>query len=633
MERARVELAHQRPELGGAPAVIRWTLPRTRTRQEQADALALAISGLVQSEHAMSDPESDEPRPVTYGDIAVLARTNGQVQRIATALRTARVPMKMTLAGLLQTPEVCLARACLRRLNDPSDTLATAEIRALGSCEEPEVWLAHRLRWIGDDEDRRSWSEDIDPIVSRIAALRPGTVTQSPAETVSRVLNYVGIRSVAAAWGPDEIAAQQRQKNLDAFIEHAFEYESHCRSQHEAATLTGFLLWLESPSSRDLDLQPVVPGGNAVHVLTYHRAKGLEWPVVVATDFFDVWRSRIWDVRTESNRDGLNLDNPLEDRSIRFYPNVFGRNTNDVPVLDAIMASDEGTAARAANEAECRRLAYVGMTRARDTVIVAVPPTGPSPNAWIASFASDHLLPADDEHSIPDAEPVPSACIDLAGAEVVLPEPPVFAPDWFLERAPTEAPLRERVAPSQAEPVEGAAVRDVVELGPFIAVHGEDMGRIGTALHAVIAAELANPGREDAVDCAASLIRNAAGEGAVAPEDAVGGARRFSAILNDRFAPRQILVEYPVELVQDNGQVLHGWIDLLLETEGGWIVIDHKSSPRPRAEWPDEAIGYSGQLAAYARALRSAGLECAGCWVHFPVGGGLVEVVLDGEAN
>ena len=633
IERARVELTPERQETHGAPAVIRWTLPRTRTKQEQANALALAVSSLVQSGHTVSDPESDEPRPVTYGDIAVLARTNDQVQRIATALRSARVPIKMTLAGLLETPEVCLARACLRRLNDPSDTRATAEIRALGSCEEPEVWLADRLRWIANGEDRRSWSEDDHPIVSRIAGLRAGTVTQSPAETVSRVLNYVGIRPVTAAWGPDEVAAEQRQRNLDAFIGLAVEYESHCGSQHEAATLTGFLLWLENPTSPDLDRQPVVTGGDAVHVLTYHRAKGLEWPVVVATDFLDTWRPRIWDIRTESHPGGLDLDNPLEGRSIRFYPNVFGGNTKDVPVLDAIMASEEGTASSAATAAECRRLAYVGMTRARDTVIVAVPPTRPSGNAWIASFASDHLLPAGDEHPLPDVEPVPSTCVDLAGADFVGAESRAFTPAWFLQRAPTETPLRERVAPSQAAPMEGAVVGDVVEVGPRIAVHGEDMGRIGTALHAVIAAELVNPDRDDAVDCAASLIRNAAGDGAVAPEDAVGCARRLMAILNDRFAPGRMLVEHPVELVQDNGQVLHGWIDVLLETQTGWVVIDHKSSPRPRAEWTDDALEHSGQLAAYARALRGAGLECAGCWVHFPVGGGLLEVVLDREAR
>ena len=228
---------------------------------------------------------------------------------------------------------------------------------------------------------------------------------------------------------------------------------------------------------------------------------------------------------------------------------------------------------------------------------------------------------------------MPSASVDLAGADLVVPEPRGFTPEWFHERVPTETPLRERIAPSQAEPVEGAVVGDVIEVGPRIAVYREDMGRIGTALHAVIAAELVNPDRDDAVDCAANLIRNAAGEGAVAPMDAVGCARRLMATLNDRFAPSRILVEHPVELVQENGQVFHGWIDLLLKIEAGWVVIDHKSSPRPRAEWTEDALDHSGQLAAYARALGGAGLGCAGCWVHFPVGGGLVEVVLDRQAR
>ena len=148
------------------------------------------------------------------------------------------------------------------------------------------------------------------------------------------------------------------------------------------------------------------------------------------------------------------------------------------------------------------------------------------------------------------------------------------------------------------------------------------MGKIGTALHAVIAAELVNPGCDDAVDRAAALIRTAAGEGAVAPADAVDCARRLRTALNARFAPRRMLVEHPVELIQENGQVLHGWIDLLLETEAGWIVVDHKSSPRPRLEWANEAVEHSGQLAAYARALRGAGLDCTGCWLRFPEGEG-----------
>ena len=633
MERALVDLLPVRPETHDSPAVVRWTLPRTTKVAERADALALAISDLKWSGQWVSDPETGQTRAVTFGDIAVLAATNGHVQAIAKALRERRVPMKMTLAGLLETPEVCLARACLRRLNDPADTIATAEVRALGSCEEPEVWLTDRLRWLAADNEDRSWAETDDPIVSRIAHLRDQTITQSPVEIVARVLNYVGVRRIATAWGPDAITAAQRQRNLDAFLDLAVQYERHCASQHEAATLTGFLFWLENPSSPELDLQPVVTGGDAVHVLTYHRAKGLEWPVVVLTDFHHTWRPRIWDVRVESTSDEFDLDNPLEGRIIRFYPNVFGRNTKDVPVLDGIMASEEGVLAAEAAAAEGRRLAYVGMTRARDTIIVAVPASRPRGGTWIESFTSDHLLPAGDEHQLPEGEPVPSAVVDLSIAELAVPAPTPFTPTWFLERTPTELRLCERLSPSEAGPAAGATVGNIVEVGPRIAVHGEDMGKLGTALHAAIAAEFVNPGRQDAIECAASLIRNTAGEGAIAPVDAVGCARRLKAALNARFGPRRMLVEHPVELVQRNGQVLRGWIDLLVETEAGWIVIDHKSSPRPRSEWADEALEYSGQLAAYANALRGAGLEYVGSWVHFPVGGGLVEVLLRGEAS
>ena len=626
MERDRVELLPQRKEIHDSPAVARWTLPRGKL-DAQADALALAISDFVNSGNLLSDPETGEARAVTYGDIAVLATTNGHVQNIAKALRQRREPMKMTLAGLLETPEVCLAQACLRRLNDPSDTLATAEIRALGACEEPEDWLADRLRWLASGERDQDWAEADDPIVSRIAHLRGQTMTQSPVEIVARVLNYVGVRPIVTAWGPDAITAAQRQRNLDAFLHLSVEYENHCASQHEAATLTGFLFWLANPTSPDLDLQPVVTGGDAVHVLTYHRAKGLEWPVVIATDFHYTWRPRIWDVRVESASEGFDLDNPLAGRAIRFYPNVFGRNTKGVPVLDDIMSSEEGERAAAGAEAEGRRLAYVGMTRARDTLIIVLPPSGPRSGAWIGNFNSMHLLPTGAEHPLPDGEPIPSAAVGLATAESETPAPTPFAPAWFAERSPSGLRLRERLSPSHADPVEGAAAGEKVEIGPRIAVHSNDMAKVGTALHAAIAAELVNPHRDDAADRAAELIRNGAGEGALSAGDAVDCARRLMSEVHTRFAPRRVLVEYPVELVQDNGQVLRGWIDLLLETEQGWIVIDHKSSPRPRSEWSAEAQQYSGQLAAYASALKGAGLHCAGGWVHFPVSGGLVEVV------
>ena len=633
MPRELIELAPERLEIPDTAAVMRWILPSTQKVAEQADALAIAISELKQSGTFVCDPETNERRAIAFGDIAVLARTNNNVQALAKALRTRRIPMKMTLAGLLETPEVCLARACIRRLNDSADTLATAEIRALGSCEEPEVWLADRLRWLAAENEDQSWAESSDPIVSRLAQLREQTITQSPVEIVARVLNYVGLRRIATAWGPDAITAAQRQRNLDAFLHLTVKYEDHCEAQHEAATLTGFLFWLENPSSPELDLQPVVTEGDAVHVLTYHRAKGLEWPVVIATDFHYKGRSRIWDVRTESASDVLDLEDPLAGRSIRFYPNVFGRNINGVPVLDAIMDSEEGVRVTAADDAEGRRLAYVGMTRARDTIVLAVPPSNPSAGAWIKSFGSDYLLPAGSSHALAYGEPVPSALVDLTGLELTASAPSQFAPSWFLERSPSKLRLREGLRPSDSPPKEGALVGRTVEVGPRIAIHGDDMVKIGSALHAVIAAELLNPNRDDAIDCAESLIRNIAGKEVMDPGDALKCARRLKLAMDYQFRPRQMLVEHPVEGLQANNQIFRGWVDVLLETEAGWLIVDHKSSPRPRSEWHDEALEYSGQLASYALCLREAGLTLAGCWIHFPVSGGLVEVLIEGDAR
>ena len=385
-----------------------------------------------------------------------------------------------------------------------------------------------------------------DPIVSRIARLREQTVTQSPVEIVARVLNYVGFRPIATGWGPDAIRAAQRQRNLDAFLDLAVTYEDHCATRHEAATLTGFLVWLDHPSSPALDLQPVVTGGDAVHVLTYHRAKGLEWPVVVATDFHYTWRLRIWDVRSHSGSGPLDLDSPLAGRSIRFYPNVFGRNTKCVPALDAVMESEEAVTEAAAGEAERRRLAYVGMTRARDTIIVAVPPSNPRNDAWIGSFASEHLLPKGGVLELPEGGPIPSLARSFADAEPAESATDRFTPSWFHEREPIESPLRERQSPSDAEPVEGAVVGEVLETGPRIPVHGEDMAGIGTALHAVIAAELLNPDRDDALECAAAVVAALADEGAVEPTDAVECARRLRSVLDAHFNPCRLLVEHPV---------------------------------------------------------------------------------------
>lgn len=621
----QVTLKPQRDEQTDEPAVLHWRM--AGNNEVRGQALARAIVELVDSGFVIVDPDTKAPRPARWGDVAVLACTGTHVETIAQALRAAHVPMKMTLNGLQSVPETALAKACLRRLNDVTDTLASAEIVAMAGGGEPERWLTDRLDWLEREEDGYAWGERTHPILEKLGKLRDGTGTQSPVEVVARVLNYVGIREVVTAWGPNAIKAMQRQRNLDALLNLAVEYEQHCEAQHEAATLTGFLFWLEHPHSPNLDLQPVVTTGDAVHVLTYHRAKGLEWPIVVATDFHYVWQSRLWDVGIE--RDGAfdPLD-PLANRSIRFWPRIFGARTS-TPVLDEIAASDKGIAIQAQSEAESRRLAYVGLTRARDCIVLAVPTGNARSGAWVHTFNGDYLFPDGETLALADGGAIATQTRTL-DPEAGMAEPERFAPRRLPERAPRGESVREGVNPSAAAALEHASIAEVVDLGERVRLHGEDMAVLGTALHAVIAAELLNPGRGDALERAQALLDGLGAGSFVAADDALSAARRFREWVEEWFAPTQVLVEQPIVHRLDDGRVVRGWIDVLLETASGWVVIDHKSSPRPKSEWRDEALGHSGQLELYRRALEAGGKAVGGTWIHFPVSAGVVALGLRG---
>ena len=615
-----VVLDHERDEFD-VPAVSSWIVEGNV--ELRALAVAEGVARLIAEQGPVFDPETKRLRPISYGDVAVLARTNVAVERIARSLRQRRLPMKMTLTGLLETPEVSLAKSCLRRLADRADTLATAEIMALADCAEPEQWLTDRLHWLDGDNDAMAWGEADHPIIRRLFEMRAESALRSPVEIVARVLNEVDIRRIAAAWGPDEIRAAQRQRNLDAFLDLAVEYEKHAASHHEPGTLTGFLFWLEHPNSPDLDLQPVVTTGDAVHVLTYHRAKGLEWPVVVCTDFDYQERSRTYDVRVELAGD-FDIDDPLANRAIRYWPDIFGRRRNGVPARQAMEDSPEGRRCRDKSEAEQRRLAYVGMTRARDRLVIAVPPKFPR-DAWFHSFRTDFAIPTADSLRLPNGETTPSRAevVELGTTE---PDPLPYSPRWFERRERVDYPPK-YVQPSSAEPVDGASVGDIIEVGERIALKGNAMADVGNGLHAVLAAELVNPLPDaSAIERAEELL---AGHGAAEhldARDAIAVARRFARCLEERFQVTSIQVEVPILHALDDGRVVRGFVDVLAETEKGWLVIDHKSSPQPPAKWPEEAMKYSGQLAAYRTALMAAGRDVAGCILHFAVTGGVVEV-------
>ena len=87
------------------------------------------------------------------------------------------------------------------------------------------------------------------------------------------------------------------------------------------------------------------------------------------------------------------------------------------------------------------------------------------------------------------------------------------------------------------------------------------------------------------------------------------------------------MAEYPVQQLLDSGQVLNGRIDLLLESNDGWVLIDHKSNPAPETHWGRLAEEHAGQLEAYAEAIEVASARpVIAAWLFLPVAAGAIQV-------
>jgi len=64
-----------------------------------------------------------------------------------------------------------------------------------------------------------------------------------------------------------------------------------------------------------------------------------------------------------------------------------------------------------------------------------------------------------------------------------------------------------------------------------------------------------------------------------------------------------------------------------METDDGWIIVDHKFTAQPDIELEKGALKYSGQLLAYKRAVEAATQKrVQSSWIHFPNSGIMLQI-------
>ncbi|MGC8536851.1 MAG: UvrD-helicase domain-containing protein [Rhizomicrobium sp.] len=574
-----VKLTPHRKEYEQAPAPLQgWRLTNGR-REDGAAALAGQVAALLADPERprIEDAQTGAIRPVRGGDIAILCRDNGTIAMIAAELGRRGVDVTAQRDGLLTTPEIRLALACLRRLADRRDTLAAAEIAHLTGQE-----------WLGEAVSTQAITN------ARVVALDDGPEDARglpPLAALDEALACADMLPLVTNWP----GARQRLANIEALRAQAQAYEDECRSLRQAATPGGFVAALGALDPAPG--QPEAASEHAVTVLTYHRAKGLEWPLVVMAQLEKTFEARAFGVSVESDVATPDPQAPLAGRWLRYWPWPYARRRANLPLADNAAQTTLFQTAETRQKHEETRLAYVGVTRARDVLVLAMNNNNP----WLESFAPGL------------AGTVPSIEVTAADPDSASAADEVTRLAWPSGAAPTFPALR--VTPSAAESETQAEVM-LLRLGERLAnAGGAARDEVGEALHRFLAAD--DPSQPIAARQALAQRLLSVWESGLAVDDCLTAADRFWAHVEKIYAAPEVIREWPVQHRLPSGQEIHGRIDCLIRHEGGIAIIDHKSYPG--TDVTAKAQSYAPQLALYRDALKDQGLNVTDMVVHFPL--------------
>jgi ATP-dependent helicase/nuclease subunit A len=106
----------------------------------------------------------------------------------------------------------------------------------------------------------------------------------------------------------------------------------------------------------------------------------LEYPVVILSNLENNLRDDVFGIAIESDTQGVDLDNILGNRWLRFWVNPYADQIKNTDLEEKINASQAKRKVNAAALSEEARLLYVGVTRARDYLIF---PTSQTSTRWL----------------------------------------------------------------------------------------------------------------------------------------------------------------------------------------------------------------------------------------------------------
>ena len=584
-------------------------------RRAEARAVAAALAALVGGGR-LHVHEGGTWRPATWRDAVVLMPTFTGIEAFEEALQEAGVPFRVVGGRLFYyRPEVRELILLASAVRNPSDGRAVLGALRSGFFGISDAELARFCRHGGRldaAEVPPPRAADAAPAVAealeRIRSWHRACMGMRPVQALRRILDESGY----VAFLRMEPGGSRAAANVDKLLAQAAALEAA-----GPADFAAFVEWLArrgpggTAPAEEEDSPLQGEDEDAVRVMTVHKAKGLEFPVVVAA----------------------NLGAPRADPGPAVVDRRRGRVELRIGSGEARLETPGFAAAaeeeRQRLEAERVRLYYVALTRARDYLFVSgarypggfweslEEAAGPEPARALAS------LPVQQGAAAAGAEPREPAAAEVAASLAPAsagcdgaPDPAREAQEWesrrqaLLARAarglkvvPARQAMPEAGTPIPADPVPGAP-----PLPGDGAEQGHDATRLGQAFHAVME-QLARR-RFTADDGIVSALVQAAAEAmrleADEAEALAGWVRRaLEGPLAERARrARRCMAEVPFYYAPAADEVVEGRMDLLLEEpDGRVVVVDYKTDAAP----PERlAETYGAQARAYAEAAARA---------------------------
>jgi len=576
------------PGLQEGPAVVALRFSarfaeRDDLLRAEAGALARYLRRVADGGEQVRERSTGALRASTAGDVMVLVRRLTQVRHLEEALEA--VGLRFAVDGgksFFDRQEVHEVLAVLRAIDDPSDRVSlVAALRSsffgVSDRDIAAYALAGGSLRMGPVDPALPGAGGVAPAIELLSELHSLRTRVSVAALLDRL--YDETRVLAALTGTRRGEAQiANLEKVASLARQAVELD--------VLTLRGFAQLLEARMAHARE-EPDLPVGRpgdpeTVRVLSIHKAKGLESPIVALFDTADDFYIRtdvisLWDEGTVA---------------------VGFRVGCQPPGWDALKQGEEARC-----RAEGRRLLYVACTRARDLLVIPRPPNDSNPGSFWRDVWARLPASSDRDVRVVDAEP-PEAEAGWRGTEPTLTRTDTdpLAARWDAERRALLK--RAAVRPLQPVSVTRRAGRDA----PAAVQAGGGEGRdFGALVHRVLQwvplseASAAEAGRmADALAPSFGLDP----ERARSAGEAAGRTLAMPLLERARRAGRvwrEMAVWFP-----EGSELIEGVVDLVFEEDGALVVVDYKTDPVSEEQVLEQAAHHAPQLQIYARGLAQA---------------------------